>query len=420
MPARTNATELARLRADMQRAVDMNAAEPNQIKAAEALGVPRHTYLSRLRRAELEGIKPGGKIESLREERRNAEIIRELRAELDAVHRENISAERVREAILGLAAKTPAPPRWLIDPPRGKAGRSGVPHALWSDWHWGEVVAKDQVHGINEFNLTIARARARRLVEKTIDLCFNHMTNPRYPGIVVALGGDMMSGDIHEELTETNEIPSMPALLDLFGVLASSLEAMADRFGHVFVPCVVGNHGRTTRKPRAKNRVYSNFDWLLYGFLERHFATRKDDRLRFMIPAGTDAYYRVHGHRYLLTHGDALGVKGGDGIIGLLGPVMRGDFKTRRQQGAIGQPYDTLLMGHWHNWHSLRQVIVNGSLKGYDEYAHVALRAWPEPPIQGLWFTHPDHGITATWPIYLDDKPREAKPAEWVTFKQAA
>ena len=50
-----------------------------------------------------------------------------------------------------------------------------------------------------------ARQRAKRLVENTIDLLMNHMVNPKYPGVVINLGGDMVSGDIHEELSATNE-----------------------------------------------------------------------------------------------------------------------------------------------------------------------------------------------------------------------
>ncbi len=123
----------------------------------------------------------------------------------------------------------------------------------------------------------------------------------------------MLSGDIHEELVETNETPLMPTLIDLMGVLMWALKTMADEFGQVFVPCVVGNHGRNTRKPRMKNMVYSNFDWLLYSFLAKHF--ENDKRLTFMIPEGADADYMVLGHRYRLSHGDRLGVKGGDGII---------------------------------------------------------------------------------------------------------
>lgn len=42
------------------------------------------------------------------------------------------------------------------------------------------------------------------------------MVNPDYPGIVVALAGDMVSGDIHQELKETNEVPTIASVVELF------------------------------------------------------------------------------------------------------------------------------------------------------------------------------------------------------------
>jgi hypothetical protein len=65
--------------------------------------------------------------------------------------------------------------------------------------------------------------------------------------VIVCLGGDMISGDIHEELFATNDRTPQQCINDLSDLLASALERMADKFGKVFVPCVVGNHGRSSR-----------------------------------------------------------------------------------------------------------------------------------------------------------------------------
>ena len=66
----------------------------------------------------------------------------------------------------------------------------------------------------------------------------------------------------------------------------------------------------------------------------------------------------------------------------------------------IGQDYDTLVLGHWHRYISTRQIIVNGSLCGYNEYAFLGNFPY-EPPIQALWITHPDRGITFQMPVYV-------------------
>ncbi len=251
------------------------------------------------------------------------------------------------------------------------------------------------------------------MVLVAIDLLSNHMVKPKYPGIVFALGGDMVSGDIHEELMATNECEIMSAVVDLFGVLVWCISTLADHFGRVFVPCVSGNHGRNTHKIRAKGRNYTSFDWLLYCFLAKHFES--DKRVTFLIPNGPDALYRIYGHRYLLTHGDQF--RGGDGMIGALGPIIRGDHKKRSRQTQIGAAYDTMLLGHWHQLIQLQRLIVNGSLKGYDEYAYSNNFGY-EPPRQALWVTHPVHGITFSMPVNVDE-PKQPTESAWVSWNVA-
>src|SRR6185437_9160431 len=125
----------------------------------------------------------------------------------------------VREEILGLSALPFSPPQWLDRPT--KPGLPGVPMTIWSDFHWGERVFKDQMNGLNDFDRKVAKARFTRLVDKTVDLTLKHMVNPSYPGIVVCLGGDMMTGTIHEELANTNDGDVNQTLMELQDYLAS-------------------------------------------------------------------------------------------------------------------------------------------------------------------------------------------------------
>lgn len=338
----------------------------------------------------------------------------ELEAQLKSVRSNTLTDEYVQRKIIGLSAdvQSAAIPGWSLDVPRGLA-LPGVPHAMWSDWHWGERVFSAQVNGVNEFDLAIAHRRARELVGKTIYLLRHHIVNPQFPGIVVALGGDMLTGDIHDELTESNEQPNMVSMLDLYGVLHWAISSLRDEFGHIFLPCVPGNHGRNTRKPRAKNRAFSNFDWLLYQFLARSF--ENDERVKFFIPDGADAIYNVAGHRYLLTHGDQF--RGGDGMIGHFGPVLRGQKKKQSRNADIGLEFDTMVHGHFHTYFPTGKILGNGSLKGYDEYASQSNFAY-EPPIQALWITHPEHGITHHLPVYLEQHAGKVvrDNGEWVTW----
>src|SRR5690606_25249861 len=91
---------------------------------------------------------------------------------------------------------------------------------------------------------------------------------------------------------------------------------------------------------------------------------------------------------------------GGDGIIGALGPIIRGDHKKRSRNAQIDLSYDTMLLGHYHTYTHLTRLIVNGSLKGYDEYAYESSFGF-EPPQQALWMTHPKYGITYRMPVFV-------------------
>jgi hypothetical protein len=398
----------------MQQAVNEFYKTNNKVVAAKNLGLAPGTYANRYNQGIAQGLVPNADLQppqtgityELSEARAK---IRQLESSALAQAKEDFNAEFIKRKIIKLAESEINIPDWVIRKPKGHHV-TGIPTLLASDWHWGEVVDPAQVGGVNEYNLKIAQERARAFIETSIDLLKNRFNNPKYEGVVFALGGDMFSGNIHEELATTNDMEVMPCVLDLWGTLVWCIEVLADEFGKVFVPCVSGNHGRNTHKIQNKNRNYTNFDWLLYQFLNKRF--ENDKRITFFIPDGSDAYYQVYGYKYLLTHGDQF--RGGDGVIGCLGAIIRGDHKKRSRNAQIDQEYDTMLIGHFHQLIQLQRLIVNGSLKGYCEYAYTNNFGF-EPPRQALWITHPLHGITFSCPVNVD---RKSKPINttWVSW----
>ncbi len=348
---------------------------------------------------------------------------RRLKASLEECHREQLGEDEVRRMIGVLSEQPDEPPACVAQAPQKHATRS--PETLvtcWSDWHLGEVVSREETAGVNEYGVEIARERFLRVVESTIEVARQHGPGGRgtpYSGAVVNLVGDMVSGGLHPELVKTDEESLLQSILTARDMLVGGLTRMADEFGHVYAPAVAGNHGRTTRKPEYKGYVYTNADWLIYELAKRHFDAAGDSRVRIDTRRSNDVYYRVHNTRYMLTHGDMLGVKGGDGIIGSLGPIARGEIKFRGAAMSAGQEYDTLVMGHWHQQLWLPRVIVSNTLKGYDEYARLSLRAPISKPSQPLWFHHPRRGVTSKWDIQADEA--STKPAtEWVSWSGAA
>ena len=341
------------------------------------------------------------------------QYIKKLQADLKEARKSSKTDEEIADVLLGIKGMEPSVPNWLIDPPKKPSGGPGVPALMLSDWHYGEVVNPTEINGKNEYNIEIANKRIRALAETTIKLLKVYTVNPVYPGIVLCMNGDMVSGDIHEELSQTNADPMMKVLVDLYGKMVWFIDTMEKEFGRVFVPVVAGNHGRTTRKPRAKQRALTNFDWLLGALLAEHY--RGSKTVKVVVAMGPDLLFSIYGHRYLMTHGDQF--RGGDGIAGALMPIVRGDHKKRSRNAQIDMEYDTALMGHFHQLFVTSRIMVNPSLKGLDEYSYQGNFPY-EPPAQLLWITNSSKGITNVMPVMVDRNTMSTPTTEWVSWTE--
>ena len=394
-------------REQMQIAVDAVCTHGNVSAAARALDMPRPTFDHWYQRAVHTGVKGSVAGVDTGPSALKAQL-NVAQARLKSAEKERLTDEFIKSRICKLVETPLSPPDWLTKSRRGVDDLTGVPTLFLSDVHHGEVVRPEEIGGINEFNVALSNARIRTYIQVSIALLTEHLAAPNYPGVVLMLGGDMVSGDIHEELANTNELEPIPAALDLTGTLVWAIRTLADKFGKVYVVGVTGNHGRTSRKPRMKRRNHTNFDWLIYQMLRMQFA--EDERITFQIPDGPDAMFNVYGTRYLLTHGDQF--RGGDGFAGAVVPIARGDRKKRAKHSRLEKGYDVMCIGHWHTYIHTEEYVVNGSVKGYDEYANAG-NFDPQEPIQALWITHPVHGMTFRMPVYLERK-AEGKRGAWV------
>ena len=109
-----------------------------------------------------------------REKARLLQSLTALKTELRNANKELNAQDDMRSAIFKLADQIVSPPDWIVN--RAPAHSSpGVPILLCSDFQWGEVVAKEELDGIIEFNRDVAARRYKQLIETTIDLSFSHM-----------------------------------------------------------------------------------------------------------------------------------------------------------------------------------------------------------------------------------------------------
>lgn len=316
---------------------------------------------------------------------------------------EAIKARAISEKRLDVLAKVAVQdPHWLTKPAVAKQTGRGTPVLMLSDLHLDEVVDLKEMNGANKYDRRIAEMRLDRAIFKSIEILRDYWQGTTYDGIVLVLGGDIFSGNIHDELRETNEDTMLGSVAHWIPRLAGAIALLADEFGKVHVPVVAGNHGRSTPKKRYKLNARDNFDWFIGVQLANMFAD--DPRITFAVSDAQDTTFDVYGWRVMLTHGDQTG--GGGGIGGIWPPIMRMLAKKQQAYSSLGKRFDLGIMGHWHQLTWGQGFIINGSLKGYDEFA-MGLNFRPEPAEQALWVMSPERMITWRAEVIAEDRNAE-------------
>jgi hypothetical protein len=296
------------------------------------------------------------------------------------------------------------PAQWSL-PSHTVKKREHTPVLLTSDFQCGEVVdPKITEQGIG-YNAEIFRSRYRRMIDTTIYLSFEHSGKGWvYPGIIYERGGDSISNDIHDELMVTNDLTPLQATQCVYEEEAAGIRKLAEAFGHVDVktPGAGGNHDRDTPhgKPWTKQVVGRNYDALIAYMLAREFAG--DRRVTFQTSEGFDVHFPVYGMNHLLTHGDRMGSKGGQGFIGPAATILRGVQKVIAEQAVLGRQVDCVDHGHFHFFMQLPFVNSNGCMPGYSEFAK-QWRMRPDAPKQLLRYHHPRRGVVDYKPINLTE-----------------
>ena len=268
-----------------------------------------------------------------------------------------------RLAVLeGIDRLNPKPPTWTS--PKKPGPRQAVVVAMLSDCHFDEIVRPEDVAGVNAYDRRIATKRLKAWADGVIGVAED---GPSFDlqGLVVLWGGDMMTGPIDVLHLQDAADTMFGTLLYWSEQLAAAFTLLADHFGRVHVPVVVGNHGRMEKAKRTHLKVRSNLDWHLAHLVAR--LTAEDKRITWSIDEASDAEFDVMGRRHLLTHGDQ--ARGGSGIGGIWPPLMRLTARKAQRQSALGRPFDHLWMGHWHQATFGPQFTVNGSLVGYSAFS---------------------------------------------------
>lgn len=331
-----------------------------------------------------------------------------LKRRLGAAEEQIKELERLLDIVQNVEHHVPSPPDWLVEKPEGK--HHGTPLMLLTDTHFDEVVNPDEVLGLNAYNREIAEVRLKKAFEGAVELPKHWMGSQMiHDGFVLACGGDLITGEIHDELKETNEAKPTETLEYFIDPMVAGIKLLRDNYPKVHVVEVDGNHDRFYKKKRSKGAARSSFAWLFWKIVAREF--KRHSTVTFQIPDARDTIFPVYNTRVLLHHGDQF--RGGSGISGVVSPLHIGDYRKRRKHasaesytGRTDLRFDIQLMGHFHHRNSLPGIITGGCLKGYDEYAMTGNFPFEEASQELLIFT-PEHGVTFQAPIWVQDKERE-------------
>lgn len=291
----------------------------------------------------------------------------------------------------------PPAPEFMASIKSSSADNHVVFCTILSDTHFSEVVNPAHVNNVNVYNREIAKGRLQTYFEKIVSITSNYIKGITMDGIVLCLGGDMVSGIIHEELKETNEKHMLEECVYWADNIVSGIKYIHDKLKRpIYIPCVVGNHGRLTKKPTYKYRAEDNLDYLMYLLIQKSLQEYSD--ITVDIARSSEIPFTVYDTTYILCHGDEF--RGGKGISGIYTPISLGRMRKQERELSLNRTYDILLMGHFHQLLYGGNFIINGSLIGANEYSYMnSMKV--EPPQQAFWLSSP-RGITMFGPIFVE------------------
>lgn len=258
-----------------------------------------------------------------------------------------------------------------------------IPLIQWSDFHFEEKVDGSVVSDLNTYNVEIAKDRfSKKLIPNIISYINDIKSNSVVDTIYICLNGDMISGYIHDDLREDNYLSPTEAIIECRKMIIAGLLELKDKLSlkKIIVQGNYGNHGRSTKDKRHSTAYKNSYEWLMLNDIAERLES--DSTFEFSVSKGIFSYYTFKndlGSKFTIRswHGDNIKYNGGVG--GITVPLNRMLFKLDQTKYA-----DYNFIGHFHQlFEAHKKVLVNGSLIGYNSFAH-NLGFEYEDPQQGM------------------------------------
>lgn len=264
---------------------------------------------------------------------------------------------------------------------------------LASDWHVGEVVMPRTVNGLNKYTPEIAKKRAVKFFQMIERMVRKERQDVMIKKLVLWLGGDLITGHIHDSLKITTAMSPVSEAIYAKELIESGIRFLLDNTDlELIIPCSVGNHSRISAKVVTGDEAGNSLEWFIYGALSRAF--QDEPRVRFILSESYLNTVSIFGFKVRFHHGHA--VKYGGGVGGLTIPLLKAIYRWNQTERA-----DLTCLGHFHDYMSTRQFVVNGSMIGTTDYG---LRFGFEhtPPTQAFFLVDSKRGKTVSIPLFLD------------------
>lgn len=299
-----------------------------------------------------------------------------------------------QESILGWLddIRKGVPSTYKIEPREGSGTSEATPVVIASDWHSEEIVKPSSVNGLNEFNLDIFEQRCTRFWQSSLRLIRLLNQDVKITTVVLALLGDFITNDIHEEMSENNALLPADAIINVQAKIIAGIEFWLNHSKYnLVIPCKVGNHSRTTKTTRAASEAGHSLETLMYALIIAHF--RNEPRIKFVVEDSYLTYVDIYSQTLRFHHGHELKFSGGVG--GLFIPTYKAVDKWNEGHKAALD-----IFGHFHQSRDGGSFVANGSLIGYNAYA-IRNKFSFEPPRQTLLLIDKKRGRTFSCPILL-------------------
>ena len=227
---------------------------------------------------------------------------------------------------------------------------------MFSDWHYGALCDSQW----NYYDTNVAKERAEQLVSKTQ----SYILSLGITDLIVEINGDMCEGIINIGNRVASEESVVEQIINVSKLLSKCILSLKPYVNSIKVVTTLGNHGRLTpnRKEQADER--ENFEMLIPEFLR---LTLGDD-IPIVTSQGLDfVKYEFDDKIICLSHGHHDKTKSAiDNMIRVYKVVP-----------------DEIHLGHWHHMSDLNDsnihVVVNGSIKGVDDFGLKATRCTTQP-----------------------------------------